>query len=1074
MATTFDSDDKEKRNIPDYLPESHETIDLAKDANKCYDTYIELKRCAATYSFLKCDSWPIYLVFKEGRNIKVLLNDESQAVLFPIKISLDNDHALSVVLIYGISRSCTIDDRYMEFFKLVTNQIYVLLQHGKSVEDEKNRTKILADMNYQKITFFQGISHELKTPLSLMLSPLDDVINISTQEPLLISHLQIIRRNAHRLLKLINALLQFSNIETNQLKAHYCETNIAEFTHELASDFKSMANTLGLNYNIDIPNSDEFELALGGKIYLDRDIYETIVFNLCSNAFKHTWNGQITVRLYLDYMNEKKKMVVLEVSDTGVGISESALPNIFQRFYRVESQGARSYEGTGIGLALVKELITLHGGDITVTSIVNQGMTFKCWFPTGCENLLIDQIPSNNDKMENQINHDQELYTNRQLYLEESSQWIKDNKSETQDVKINQDLIDNQELNIMNNDVDEISENDRKYKILIVDDNNDMRDYLADLLNEFDVYSACDGQDAIRTLKTLKKLPDLILSDIMMPNMDGYKLLNVLRSDVKTQLIPVILLSAKASETSKIQGLDKGADDYLVKPFSTRELIFRIRANIECSILRRKILFHQYKQEDIKQLFLSIINKILSESDLDKILLYITREIYRRLPCEKIFIISNDPSKNNKIVIPYENGLEDLTPIINPFTDINDNNNSNSQLFTRSQKYFNENSGVEISLNEYSDEVHKNVSILSVEIRLDDNFWGWIKVHRSQNSVWFDSEIELLQQISNHISLAITYAKLLEEIGEKEIQIKVAEFANNAKTQILANTSHELRTPLGAIEGMMPSLLGTTLTNEQKDMLNIISNAADIVLSIINDILNVAKLEAKKIILVNRTFDLLNSFESTINIFGKKAATKNIELIVNCEIDILPRYVKNDPERLNQVLTHLLSNSVKFTNEGEIVLTISMQPREDIEKNNEKNSSCDQVVKKEKLLIELSDTGIGINPEYIKHAWESFSQGDMSITKNQDGTGLGLSICKNLVEINGGEIKVESRLGKGSKFSFTWNVEILPMASLSVETQFDKQTIIKEICNKNFKNTVQYNMDFQMQDQLLTYQTLYS
>ncbi|RIB30895.1 hypothetical protein C2G38_2026485 [Gigaspora rosea] len=742
----------------------------------------------------------------------------------------------------------------------------------------------------------------------------------------------------------------FSNIETNQLKAHYRETNIAEFTHELASDFKSMANSLGLNYNIDIPNQDEFDLALGDRIYLDRDIYETIVFNLCSNAFKHTWNGQITVRLYLDYMNEKKKMVVLEVSDTGVGISEFALPNIFQRFYRVESQGARSHEG--------------------------------------CGHLLIDQICS--IKIENQINHDRELYTNRQLYLEESSQWMKDNKSETQYSS------NNKELDNMDIDANEISENDRKYKVLIVDDNNDMRDYLAELLNEFDVYRACDGQDAIRTLKTLKKLPDLILSDIMMPNMDGYELLNVLRSDVKTQLIPVILLSAKASETSKIQGLDKGADDYLIKPFSTRELICRIRANIECSILRRKILFHRYKQEDIKQLLLSIINMILSESDLDKTLLYIAKEIYRRLPCERIFIISNEPSKNNKIVITYENDSEDLTPIISPFTEINDNNHSNSQLFTGSQKYFNENLSVDISLDEYCDEVHKNVSILSAEILFDDNFWGWIKVHRSQNSVWFDSEIELLHQISNHISLAITYMKLLEEIGEKEIKIKAAEFANNAKTQILANTSHELRTPIGAI--------------------------------VVNDVLNVAKIETKKFILISRTFDLLNSLESTIIIFGKKAATKNIELIVNCEIDMLPRYVKSDPER------------VKFTNEGEIVLTISMQPREVIEENNEENSSYNQVVKKEKLLIQLSDTGIGINPEYIKYAWKSFSQGDMSMTKKQDGAGLGLSICKNLVEINGGEIKVESQLRKGSKFSFMWNVELLPMESLSMETQFNKQT----------------------------------
>ncbi|RIB23174.1 histidine kinase-like ATPase [Gigaspora rosea] len=167
-------------------------------------------------------------------------------------------------------------------------------------------------------------------------------------------------------------------------------------------------------------------------------------------------------------MNEKKQKVVLEVSDTGIGIPESALPNIFQCFYQVESQGAFSRiflygcEDTGIGLALVKELITLHSRNITVTFVVNQETIFKCWFPTGCEHLLIDQIYK--------------------------------------------------ELNNMNIEADEISENDRKYKVLIVDDNNDMRDYLADLLNEFDVYRPCDDQDAIRTLKMFKKLPDLIFS----------------------------------------------------------------------------------------------------------------------------------------------------------------------------------------------------------------------------------------------------------------------------------------------------------------------------------------------------------------------------------------------------------------------------------------------------------------------------------------------------------------------------------------------------------------------------------
>ncbi|KAF0510829.1 protein-histidine kinase [Gigaspora margarita] len=572
--------------------------------------------------------------------------------------------------------------------------------------------------------------------------------------------------------------------------------------------------------------------------------------------------------------------------------------------------------------------------------------------------------------------------------------------------------------------------NKRKYQVLLVDDNNDMRDYLADILKEFDVHRACDGQDAIRVLKKLKRLPDLILSDIMMPNMNGYELLTVLRSNAKTRLVPIILLSARAGEESKIEGLDRGADDYLIKPFTSHELITRIRTNINLSHLRRKISIQQSKQEETKQLLLSISNKILSGTDLNETLLDIIKEIHCKLPSERIFIVSNDQSefKNNKVVALYE-GSESKTSMTNIFTEIDDKNESQS-LTNSSQGFLNNNSGVDVCLDVYCDDVYKNVSVLSVEIRLNNVCWGWIKLYRSQNSNWLDSEIQLLQQISDQISLIITYSNILKENVENEIKLKVVEIANKTKSQILANTSHELRTTLGAIVGILSSFENTTIATDQRDMINIMIGASDIILSIVNDILDAAKLEAHKITLINRTFDLLELFEDTIEKFGKRTGAKKIELIVNCELDMLSRYIKTDPDRLNQVLSHLLSNSVKFTDKGEIMLTISMQSQEDID---------DQAVKKGSLLIELYDTGIGINPEYIKYVWKSFSQGDMSITKKQDGTGLGLSICKDLVEINGGQINVESELGNGSKFWFRWNVELLSInSSLLLSSQFDQ------------------------------------
>ncbi|CAG8442393.1 9607_t:CDS:10 [Scutellospora calospora] len=1023
ISTTFDDNSKNKRRFPEYFPETHELINLNKDSNKSHNTYIELKRTTATYSFLKCESWPIYLAIKDGQHVKVLLKDESQAVLLPIKISSCKGQVLSVVLICGINRRCTLDEQYMEFLQLVKTQVNAYLQQGNSVEEEKKSSNILINLNSQKIMFFQGISHELKTPLTLMLSPLDDVINECPQEAPIMSYLQTIRRNSRRLLKLVNTLLQFSNMETDQLEANYRETNIAEFTRELVSDFENMAKSLGLDYIIDIPHSEEFIKAVGDNVYLDHEMYEIIIFNLCSNAIKHTWNGRITIRLYIDYKDDKR-LIVFEISDTGVGIPKIALPNIFNRFYRVESQGSRSHEGTGIGLSLVKEFIIRHGGDITVTSVVNQGTTFKCWFPIGCMHLPANQIRFN--EVENPISHGRELYTNRQLYLEESSQWIKNNTSEAQD-----DII---MFNLSTNDPSTDDSAIRKrYQILLVDDNADMRDYLSDLLKEFDIRRACDGQEALRVLEKLPKLPDLILSDVMMPNMNGYQLLEVLRSDIKTQLIPVILLSAKASEESKITGLDKGADDYLTKPFSARELIARIRANIELSLLRRKILFQQCKQEETKQLLLSITDKILSGLGLKETLQYVVKEIYHRITSERVFIIlKNERSKimSNRIIAIYEDSISLTSPLI----EISDNNKSKSQI-TDSPEFLNNNSGIEIFLDKYSDHVHKNASILSVEIKLKNDLWGWIKLHRSPNSIWLDSEIELVQQISNQISLAITHESLLEENSAKEIQIKAIETANNIINQVLANTSHELRTPLGAIVGILSSFDCTNLTTDQKDMINIVSYASDTILSIVNNILYAAKLEAQKIILINRTFDLLELFEDIIEAFGKRAIAKNIELIVNCDVDGFPRYVKSDPDR------------VKFTEKGEIILTISMQSQNVIDMHKE-SPTYGQTIIKGNLLVELCDTGIGMDPEYIKHAWKRFSQGDTSITRKQDGTGLGLSICKSLVEINGGEINAVSQLGKGSKFWFTWNIELsssitstLSKFSTSslLETKFDEQ-----------------------------------
>ncbi|KAF0552645.1 protein-histidine kinase [Gigaspora margarita] len=472
-------------------------------------------------------------------------------------------------------------------------------------------------------------------------------------------------------------------------------------------------------------------------------------------------------------------------------------------------------------------------------------------------------------------------------------------------------------------------------------------------------------------------------------------------------------------------GLNKGADDYLSKPFSARELIARIRANIELSHLRGKLSFQQRRQEEIEQFLFSISDKIYSALDLKNSLSKVLKEIHRILQCDRVFVISCEPFKNSnsRLVASYEA----ITSKIEQFQKeaiINSHSTTNSY----SQDSHSNNFGINISLNTYCANICKNVSVLSSKITVNNDYWGWIMLHRSPNSIWLDSEIELLQRISNQLGLTITNKILMEENLKKELQIETEKIASDTKSQILANTSHELRTPLGAIVGLLSTFDDTRVTVDQKDMIDIIAHSSEVVLSIVNDILSAAKLEAQKITLINRTFDLLNLFERVIEQCVEGAENKQIELILNYDINNLPIHVKSDPERLKQVLFHLLSNSIKFTEKGEVVIEISMEPHEVIDEDVE-SSTYGRIINKYHLLINFCDNGIGIDPKFMNHIWESFSKVDASLTRQQDGIGLGLSICKNLVAINGGEINAESQLGEGSKFWFTWNIDLVPSIS---------------------------------------------
>jgi signal transduction histidine kinase len=404
----------------------------------------------------------------------------------------------------------------------------------------------LAELDRAKTAFFSNISHEFRTPLTLMLGPLEDCLTDLAQPllPVARGRLELVHNNALRLLKLVNRLLDFSRIESGRMTASYVATDLPAFTAQLASLFQSAADKVGLELRIDCPPAPE-------PAWVDRDMWEKIVLNLLSNAFKFTFEGRIDVSL-----QPRGDALALVVRDTGTGIPAVELERIFERFHRVEGARGRTHEGTGIGLALVKELVELHGGTISVESAPAQGSAFTVLVPRGRAHLPADAV--------SEAAPPEPSAERRAIFSSEVTGWVQPGDAPSSS-----------------------SADEGAPRVLLADDNADLRTYVSGLLAPlYAVETVTNGRQALERAR--KSPPELVLSDVMMPELDGFGLLRELRADARTREIPVILLSARAGEESAIEGLAATADDYLSKPFSARELLARVRAHIDQARRRRE------------------------------------------------------------------------------------------------------------------------------------------------------------------------------------------------------------------------------------------------------------------------------------------------------------------------------------------------------------------------------------------------------------------------------------------------------------------------------------------------------
>ena len=869
----------------------------------------------------------------------------SEAVILPFVAFGQNAPSY---LIVGVSPRRKLDDGYLDFLQLVVGTISGAIASARKIEDEHKRAEMLAEIDRAKTTFFSNVSHELRTPLTLILGPVEQLLQRSELDADARQLLTFTHRSSLRLLKLVNTLLDFARLEGGRLHATYEPTDLALLTMELASTFRSAMENAGLKFEVHCQT-------LSAPVYVDRDMWEKIVLNLLSNAFKFTLRGTVSVSLV-----ETKEGVQLDVRDSGTGIPASEIPRLFERFYRVPNASGRSNEGTGIGLALVNELVKLHGGAISVTSAEGEGSTFTITVPLGSAHLPSEQV-----KNATQSAPRSNAVT---AFLEEIRGW--------QDPSGIDEIADLHSAETLDSIAIDSTE---RCKILLADDNADMREYVRRLIGkQFELTTARDGLEALEFIR--KEPPDLVLSDVMMPRMDGIALLNTLRADPATVDIPVILLSARAGEEARVEGLNVGADDYLIKPFSARELVARIDAHVRLSRLRRGA------QQALKE----------------------AQELRWRAAHEQMSVQLTELQRifqNTHSFMAVLTGQDLVFELVNPaYRRLIDNR-----------------------------EVLGKPLLDAMPELIDQPYPKLLKRVMDTGEPYVGREMPVtLRGGQDNPSLLryvdFVYMPLLGEgtapavlvegsdVTDRVQAKRQLEDANRRKDEFLATLAHELRNPLAALSSAAQLLIRA----ERKPGIAAVARDAltrqvDQMARLLDDLLDLARITHGRVHLRKAVISLEESIEAAIETSRPMIEAKRHALTV--ERPAQPVWVNADRVRLAQIFTNLLTNAAKYTDAGgSIHVRIQLAER--------------------KVRIVVQDNGIGLSNEALARVFEMFSQLTPAIERSQGGLGIGLALVKGLVELHGGQVFARSPgVGLGSEFAV--ELPIVDQAAADVPMEGD-------------------------------------
>ncbi len=908
-----------------------------------------------------------------------------RAIVLPI--FRQGEQGPAAVLVAGLNPHRLFDDDFRGFVNLVAGQISTGIADASAYEAERRRAESLAELDRAKTAFFSNVSHEFRTPLTLMLGPVEEAL-ANVNEPAERHRLELIQRNAFRLLRLVNMLLDFLRIEAGRVDASYELVDLPSFTAELASAFRSAFERAGLTFEVDCP-----PLPDGLEAYVDRDMWEKVVFNLLSNAFKFTLEGGVRISIG----TADTGLIELRVADSGIGIAPGELARLFERFHRVEGAHGRTQEGSGIGLALVQELVKLHGGRLHVESEPGHGSTFIVTVPAGHAHLPPERI------------HTPDITPSRalraELFVEEALRWLPDAGPDQ-----------GSDWPVAELDVAEARADGRAGRVLVVDDNADMRDYLKRLLApRYDVEAVVDVDSAMAAVA--RRIPDLVLSDVMLPGRDGLDLLQSLRSNPATATLPILLLSARAGEEAKIEGLQAGANDYLAKPFSARELLARVESQLTLAALRAEIDMERERRYETERrsreaaerlqrhlIVRDAVGSVLVQASLEDGPPRILEEVCRGLDWDWGVFWEVDAEGS---------ALRPIAVCVTPGADL-----AGFEAATRATRFV---AGYGLPGRVWSTgkpiwvvDVPRHTALLRGDAASAAGLQSGVGLPvRSGGRVVAVLELMSLQRRERDAQMLATLEAIGAKVGqfvarrraeevlrrseaaERAARLQ-AETAIRARDEFVATVSHDLSNPLATIKGHVqllrravkrdaappPSQLDTRLAT--------LEGAATDMERLIGDLLDAARLQA------GRPLDLRRQ-PADLVVLARRAADAYERLSDRHSLRVSTTVSEArgqwDIGRVQRVLANLLANAIKYSPAGgDVMVSVDV---EDLW-----------------AVLTVRDQGLGIPASDLPHVFERFHRG--TNVERISGTGLGLAGAKDVVEQHGGSIEVMSEEGHGT------------------------------------------------------------